>query len=1154
MSENKRRYRAFISYSQRDKRWAVKLHKALEAWRTPGGVTAPGLDPKSRRLGRFFRDDEEMGAVESLGAALQGSIDDSESLIVLCSPQSARSKWVDLEVRRFKHRGVGRVFAVIVGGKPNSNDPKTECFCPALKEKVGPDGELTGEQDEPLAPDWRKDGLSRLKVRLAAGLVGAAFDDLWKRERRRARARRMQALAVGVVLFGVVGAGLGWIERERSPTTSAGLAQSARQAFERAIDEGHTVETTERAVRLAALGARRDLLARPAPAALQSLIDAATQLPDGIGIGEGEEHSFVAQSVDGRRIATKVGRFSGGKRSVRVWDAETGALVGAPISCGDKLNAAQFSPDGAFLFLDCYAPRLFSIETGESVADPPIAFSEMRGHLSPNGRLFVLDGRLTTTNSASERVIDEGEAYGVFVVDAFTGTPLAGPLNYPPEHRSRFSFARFSPDGERLLTVNKDGEAQVWRTDTYQPVTPIFGNATSPKSPGFSPDGRSVVLFGYKTVNFWDATTGEAGALRFEAEDREFLEAAAFSADGRRFAVVTSWFDERKRGDSYLRHRRYRLFDVETGEWIGDPFDIDGGPYAARLTGDRFERVPGVAGLDVLFWPDASDDYPDLGVAFSPSIPRILSKPGPIIPNPGYSFRIVTGFTAPWMEDISPPNSLVDFFLSPDHTVLWVGDALKLDSDRAPETQTWRRRDLSTYEPDVDSEPIPAQVETPDGLRRERIAGISPDGRRLIGVRSTRPPPTSAPDAPYVHPPAYLILRDARTGAVIPSELEREPGLEFYTAFDSAFSADGWRLVTLSRPIGESSVPSRSNPDPQYLLRVWDVATGASVGSGIMIPVRRGFHSFSLSRTGEELIVEQGDGDRTFVDVYDVATGESVRNFELDSWQVTLHGAAEALVTNESGSVVFREALTGEIFAELPPLWESERIELTDDRRFVVRSHLDRGDSFGREDDRAYLQIWDVATARPLGPVTQSHREAQHGQILADGARIALRTATGFLLYDVASGDSLVGPFAQESPVSAFRRVDGAVWNPVRPISIRPDGASAIGLVNYQLVRLDIGWLRTDAQRAVAGLPPIEVRRRQHTLVSLVCDPATGKLRGARRLLNEGDLKAVPALQGEGYRIGDDVCAPPGAIARALRVVDHYWLNRGATASSNNAD
>jgi hypothetical protein len=153
MSEQSKRFRAFISYSQKDKAHARRLHRALEAYRVPAGLEVAGVDAKRRKLGRFFRDDEEMGAASDPGAALLGAIADAENLIVICSPNAAKSKWVNDEITHFKRTGrADRIFAVIVAGAPNSEE-ETECFPPALRFDGGADGVLSDRRPRARARD-----------------------------------------------------------------------------------------------------------------------------------------------------------------------------------------------------------------------------------------------------------------------------------------------------------------------------------------------------------------------------------------------------------------------------------------------------------------------------------------------------------------------------------------------------------------------------------------------------------------------------------------------------------------------------------------------------------------------------------------------------------------------------------------------------------------------------------------------------------------------------------------------------------------------------------------------------------------------------------------------------------------------------------------
>ncbi|MEP7703146.1 TIR domain-containing protein [Paraglaciecola sp. 25GB23A] len=214
-------YRAFISYSHSDKAIAKWLHSELERYRLPkkliGNHTALGPVPK--RLSPIFRDVDELPASGNLGTELQDALTRSLFLIVICSPASARSKWVNEEIRQFKlMHGANKVLALIVDGVPNAtaDTMNQECFAPALKFTVAPSGVLTEVPSEPIAADLRKsaDGKRLAKLKLVCGLTGLRLDDLVQREAAR-RIRILVQVSVVSVVAAVFAVGLAIYANDR---------------------------------------------------------------------------------------------------------------------------------------------------------------------------------------------------------------------------------------------------------------------------------------------------------------------------------------------------------------------------------------------------------------------------------------------------------------------------------------------------------------------------------------------------------------------------------------------------------------------------------------------------------------------------------------------------------------------------------------------------------------------------------------------------------------------------------------------------------------------------------------------------------------------------------------------------------------------------
>jgi eukaryotic-like serine/threonine-protein kinase len=204
------RYRAFISYSHQDKAWADWLHKALETYRVPsrlvGTSTAAGIIP--RRLAPIFRDRDELASATDLGLKVNEALKQAANLVVICSPRSATSRWVQSEVQAFKQLGRSeRIFCLIVDGEPNASDfpgrEAEECFAPALRFHLGANGQPATERTEPIAADARagKDGRRKAKLKLIAGMLDIGFDSLKQRELQRRNRRLMAMTALALIVM-----------------------------------------------------------------------------------------------------------------------------------------------------------------------------------------------------------------------------------------------------------------------------------------------------------------------------------------------------------------------------------------------------------------------------------------------------------------------------------------------------------------------------------------------------------------------------------------------------------------------------------------------------------------------------------------------------------------------------------------------------------------------------------------------------------------------------------------------------------------------------------------------------------------------------------------------------------------------------------------
>lgn len=192
-------YTAFISYrhTEPDEAIARKLHTYIENYAIPREIRrASGR----QKMGRVFRDQEELPLSTDLGGDIRAALENSEWFIAVCSPRYLESRWCIAELEYYIALGrQDHILVILAEGEPQ------DAFPPQLRYKQVDGGWV---EVEPLAGDVRAESLSASlkklsheKLRLLAPMLGVNYDQLRQRARRRRMHMIAGAAAAGFVLL-----------------------------------------------------------------------------------------------------------------------------------------------------------------------------------------------------------------------------------------------------------------------------------------------------------------------------------------------------------------------------------------------------------------------------------------------------------------------------------------------------------------------------------------------------------------------------------------------------------------------------------------------------------------------------------------------------------------------------------------------------------------------------------------------------------------------------------------------------------------------------------------------------------------------------------------------------------------------------------------
>lgn len=129
--KTERSYRAFISYSHKDKIQVKGLQKRLETYRIPRKFRHHA-DTAEKHVYPVFRDDTDLTGVVLMDS-IRKALDHSEFLIVICTPNSASSGYVNAEVDYFVQSGkADHIIPVVLHSQSPYELQTAACFPPRL--------------------------------------------------------------------------------------------------------------------------------------------------------------------------------------------------------------------------------------------------------------------------------------------------------------------------------------------------------------------------------------------------------------------------------------------------------------------------------------------------------------------------------------------------------------------------------------------------------------------------------------------------------------------------------------------------------------------------------------------------------------------------------------------------------------------------------------------------------------------------------------------------------------------------------------------------------------------------------------------------------------------------------------------------------------
>jgi WD40 repeat protein/serine/threonine protein kinase/tetratricopeptide (TPR) repeat protein len=255
-----------------------------------------------------------------------------------------------------------------------------------------------------------------------------------------------------------------------------------------------------------------------------------------------------------------VARLKG--QPLRVWDYATGKPLSAPLNISGKVTYAELSHDRSRLITLSYDPGAWRTHLiAQAIA--------AQGAVAPGTAASLVPQAVVSLGAAGFDVSVLFRGGVAEVWDVATGQRVG-----PPREDCNAN-PHLSPDGRRLVTMNRQGTTQIWDVASGQRLGPplqigVAGTRFGQEAT-FSPDGRWVVIREDATVRLWDGRARQATTLLPQHSDA--VVRASFSGDSRRLVTAS-------------RDGTACVWDVSTGRLLCAPLRHGSAVSSAALSAD----------------------------------------------------------------------------------------------------------------------------------------------------------------------------------------------------------------------------------------------------------------------------------------------------------------------------------------------------------------------------------------------------------------------------------------------------------------------------------------------------------------------------------------------------------------------------------------